>query len=293
VVGALLLAGCGAPSPGQASTAGDVTASAAPSPELSAALVQYRRDAQRGVVQVKVTNDGPEPVTVRGVELSSATFAEPAVEGKDSRLAPGTTVDLTVDLPEAVCEARDEGPVVVELAVVDASGADRTVALETARGGAGGTTGELTTGTGADVLAEVQAERCAALTVAEHVTLATDPVWVDGGPLADGTPTALGALVATPVPGGEAVTLSVEGATTLFTVTQPVSADVRADGGEVVSLPLRLSVSRCDPHAVAEDKKGYLVPVRASVAGAEPLLVEVAVPVPERGPLQALIDRTC
>ena len=46
-----------------------------------------------------------------------------------------------------------------------------------------------------------------------------------------------------------------------------------------------LSVTRCDPHAVAEDKKGYLLPVRVSVDGAEAVLVEVAVPVPERAPL--------
>ncbi len=87
--------------------------------------------------------------------------------------------------------------------------------------------------------------------------------------------------------------MAVEGATTLFTVAEPSSAELPAGTTGPVRLDVVLSVTRCDPHAVAEDKKGYLMPVRVSVDGADEVLVEVAVPVPERPPLQDLIDRTC
>ncbi len=296
----LLLAGCTAAADGAAPPSDSPSApSPDPSPvavgatELGAALVQYRRDAQRDVLQVKVTNPGEEPVTVRRVQLDSATFTAPVVADKDSVVGPGLTVDLTVDLPGAACDGRDEAPVAVELTVLDAAGEEHVVRLDTARGGAGGTTGSLADGSGADVLAEVQARRCAAITVAEHVRLSTDPEWVDGGPLPDGTPTLLGALVAEPVPGGGPVALVVQGATTLFTFVTAADASLAAGAEETVRLPLRVRVTRCDPHAVAEDKKGYLVPVRASLDGAEPLLVEVAVPVPERAALQGLIDASC
>lgn len=289
LVPALLLAGCtagadvGAPAAASGSSAAagppDAVdpggASALPSseaapPGLSASVVQYRRDAQRDVLQVKVTNDGPDPVHVTDVRLDTWTFTAPVQATKDSRIAPGTSADLTVPLGEADCDGSEQSDQVT----LEVDGA--TVRLPV----------------GDDVLVPVRDERCRAVAVAEQVVLAVSPDWVDAGEVR-GEPALRGAVTATPQPGSAAASLAVEGATTLFTVAEPSRAELPADAVGPVALDVLLTVTRCDPHAVAEDKKGYLLPVRVALDGADEVLVEVAVPVPERGPLQDLVDRTC
>ena len=145
---------------------------------------------------------------------------------------------------------------------------------------------------GDEVLGPLAAERCAVLAVSEQVGLTVAPGWVDAGEVR-GEPVLRGTVVATPRPGAGSLRLAVEGATTLFTVAEPSAVELAAGATGAVTLDVVLSVTRCDPHAVAEDKKGYLLPVRVSVDGAAEVLVEVAVPVPERAPLQDLVDRTC
>jgi hypothetical protein len=284
-----LLAGCQVGAPGSAGTA--ATGAAAPegsagptaeqteAPDLTAELVQYRRDAQRDVVQVKVTNHGDRPVLVERVTVTTTTFVAPVTAAKDSMVGAGLSVDLTVPLGQPACgpldataaaePARPTGDHVVDLGVDG-----RTVSLPV----------------GDALLQELLARRCALAAVGEVVTLAWRPVWTDGG-VVRGERALVGTLVATPVRGGEPFEVSVEGATTLFTVTEPVAA--RAQDGAPVELQVRTTVTRCDPHAVAEDKKGYLFPVTVQRDGQDPVLVEVAVPVPERVALQDLIGRTC
>lgn len=278
VVASLALAGCGAAGSVQDAAQNGVstpagTATAAGEPDLSAEVVQYRRDAQRDVVQVKVTNHGDVPVQVDRVELATTTFVAPVAEDKDSLVGPGLSVDLTVPLGEAACDNDgDDGDADpgAHAATLLVDGADLTLPLDDA------------------VLQEVRAQRCALAAVGEVVTFAWEPVWTDGG-VVRGEPALVGTLVATPV-GGATSVVSVSGATTLFTVAEPVEATLADDP---VDLAVLTTVTRCDPHAVAEDKKGYLFPVAVQVPGSEPVLVEVAVPVPERVALQDLIERTC
>ena len=291
-VACLVLAGCGStvapadPSrdPVDAATS-DVTASAAAAADLTAEVVQYRRDAQRDVVQVKVTNNGDVPVQVDRVELATTTFVTPVAEDKDSLVGPGLSVDLTVPLGEAACDSdsdsddsdSDDG---------DADDGDADPGAHTATLLVDGA--DLTLPVDDAVLQEVRSQRCALAAVGEVVTFAWEPVWTDGG-VVRGEPALAGTLVATPV-GQTTAVVSVSGATTLFTVAEPVQATL---AGEPVDLTVVTTVTRCDPHAVAEDKKGYLFPVAVQVPDAEPVLVEVAVPVPERVALQDLIERTC
>ena len=246
----------------------DDPASAAPA-GLSASVVQYRRDAQRDVLQVKVTNDGEDAVQVSHVRLDTWTFTGPVEADKDSRIGPGVSADLTLPLGEAACEGSEQ----LDLVTLVVDGATVRLPVDD------------------DVLAPVRAERCRALAVAEQVTLAVAPGWTDAGEVR-GEPALRGRVTVEPRPGSGPLVLSVEGATTLFTVAEPRRVEL-SPGGGATTLDVVLTVTRCDPHAVAEDKKGYLLPVRVAVDGAEPVLVEVAVPVPERAPLQDLIDRTC
>jgi hypothetical protein len=225
------------------------------------------------VLQVKVTNGGEAPVHVTRVRLDTPTFDAPVQADKDSRIGPGVSADLTVPLGGAVCDADPVAPG-THLVALEVDGAEVELPV------------------GGEVLGLVAAERCASVAVAQHVHLAVAPVWADAGEVR-GEPTLRGSVVATPQPGTGRVSLAVQGATTLFTVAEPAAAELAAGATVPVALDVVLAVTRCDPHAVAEDKKGYLLPVRVSVDGAEEVLVEVAVPVPERAPLQDLVDRTC
>lgn len=278
VVACLALVGCGAAgsvpdAARETASTSSPTAPAAATPDLSAEVVQYRRDAQRDVVQVKVTNHGDVAVQVGRVELATTTFVAPVAEDKDSLVGPGLSVDLTVPLGEAACDNdgsegdTDPGAHTATLLV---DGADLALPVDDA------------------VLQEVRSQRCALAAVGEVVTFAWEPVWTDGG-VVRGEPALVGTLVATPV-GDATGVVSVSGATTLFTIAEPVQATLEDDP---VDLAVLTTVTRCDPHAVAEDKKGYLFPVAVQVPDGEPVLVEVAVPVPERVGLQDLIERTC
>ena len=251
------------------SSAGSSASSAPVGPELSAEVVQYRRDAQRDVVQVKVTNHAAEPVHVDRVEVVSPTFTTTAGADKDSTVGAGLSVHLTVPLADPACSPEDAGDGAATVRL-DLDGRPVELAV------------------GDDVLREVRAARCAEQAVGEVVALVWQPAWTDAGTV-DGEPGLRGRLRATPVSSAP-VTLRVEGATTLFTVDETVTATT---AGTPVVLDVVVTVTRCDPHAVAEDKKGYLFPVRVQVADEAEVLVEVAVPVPERAQLQALIERTC
>ena len=273
--GLVVLAACSGPAPRGAVPSGAGAGSpVATGATLSASVVQYRRDAQRGVLQVKVTNAGATPVHVTHVRLESSTFVAPVEADMSSRIGPGVSADLTVPLGEVVCDdgaADDGGTHRVRLEV---DGTSVVLPVDNA------------------VLGPVRAERCVAKAVGEQVDLVVVRTWSDAGEVR-GEPVLRGAVVATPRPGATDLALAVEGATTLFTVVQPSTALLAAGATEPAALDVLLSVTRCDPHAVAEDKKGYLLPVRVSVDGAAAVLVEVAIPVPERAPLQDLIDRTC
>lgn len=289
----MLSAGCAAGAGGDGSAARAASdadppgTSASPSApvaaaDLTAEMVQYRRDAQRGVVQVKVTNHGGAAVRVQRVEVVSGTFTAPAVADKDSIVGAGLSVDLSVPLAEPRCVDVDVD-VDVDVGVdVDATGGDEHLAVLVVDG----TTVELPVDD--RVLEEVRAQRCAEAAVGELVGAAWEPTWEDAGVLG-GEPSLRGHLVLTPT-SSVPVAVAVEGATTLFTIDERVEASL---AGRPETLEVVVTVTRCDPHSVAEDKKGYLFPVRVTPEGGEETLVEIAVPVPERAALQDLIERTC
>lgn len=271
VAAALVVTGCSDPSAATAGPAGSAVPSAtSPQPSgLSATVVQYRRDQERDVLQVKVTNGGTSPVKVGRVSLDSGAFRAPVVEEKDATIAAGVSVDLTLPLGAAACGAER---VPLDVVMLDVDG--RSVVLPVV----------------GEELDQIRDRRCELQAVLRLVGLGMAPDWT--ATEVGGRPGVTGALEVSPRGGADDVTVSVEGATTLFTIVEPAAVELE-EGSAAVTLPLTLVVARCDPHAVAEDKKGYLMPVRVVVAEAPAVLVEVPVPVPERAPLQTLLDRSC
>ncbi|MFP5347657.1 MAG: hypothetical protein ACLGIA_11610 [Actinomycetes bacterium] len=238
---------------------------------VSVELLQYRRDQADRRVEVKVGNGGEADLVVTRLELrvpgfqGSGPVAEPAV------VPPGQRVDLRVPYGEPQCHLREqprEGPV-VRLWL----GQDRRATELTARAGSG-------------VLRSIFDRECAARRIASVAPLAWSPEWQSTAPGA-----VEGALLVGPVAAGHtASVLDVEG-TTLFAVTAtglPISLAV----AQTAAVPVRLTPQRCDPHAVAESKRGYAFDVRIVVNGPDGTGPEgVVVTVPLTGPGQDVAEK--
>ena len=87
----LLLGGC---SPTPATLPSGVTVT----------VFETRFDAALGQVQLRVTNESGEPLTVLRAELDSSRFVSPAVFERSQAVPSGSARDLPVKLGDAVCD---------------------------------------------------------------------------------------------------------------------------------------------------------------------------------------------
>ena len=89
------VAGCGGGDPGGTE----------PLPELTAEIVQLRRDEVLQRVEVAVTNRSAEHVVVETLELRVAGFSGGGVQRKDEPMPPGRRVNLPTPYGEISCSA--------------------------------------------------------------------------------------------------------------------------------------------------------------------------------------------
>ncbi|KSU77874.1 hypothetical protein AS031_07355 [Pseudarthrobacter enclensis] len=148
------------------------------------------------------------------------------------------------------------------------------------------------------VLPRTSAELCLAVDVAA----AADIVLEQGlEPSADGR-TAVVRLVLTPAqgmaadrPGRPLLTVHSVGGTPLLAEdpAKPWPRDVTVHaGGPAVTLPLTVRPARCDPHAVAEDKVGTLLPLTVT-AGAHSGVLKVSADAQLRAELYDFVTSAC
>ncbi|GEA86506.1 hypothetical protein [Cellulomonas cellasea] len=260
-------------------------------PEVLAALRvevrQSRTDRAARVVQVAVHNDGTTDLDVVGARLTSPTV-EGAAVSEDGRRAPaGTRRDLSVALGAPVCDAG-AGATPRATAAPDVAGT--TGAPDTA-----GTSGPTGTTTTADAtvrlevvdeagrrgtlevapedpnghLARIHGEDCAAVAVARGGTLTLGPQLATRQE-PDGRWVGTVELTLAPRAGGPEIGVDAVERTVLLDPApggaQWTAALSTAPGG---ARTVRLDVvpARCDPHAVAEDKRGTAFGVHARVDG--------------------------
>jgi hypothetical protein len=259
----MLLAACtpAATSPGAGPPTPSVTAAAAaPDAEalgtLAVEIRQSRADWGDRVVQLRVVNDGDAPLVVVTGSLTTPTAAGTATSDRArSRAVPaGTYRDFSVALGDAVCPAG-AGPVAVDLVVAaDASG--------------GRATATVTPSDPQGHLARIHGEDCAARAVAAGAVLSIGPRLTPQD--VDGVLTGSVDLTVRPVPGGPDVAVTAVDETILLAPTSGTTwtpaelVDPPPDGATAT---LAFTPGRCDPHAVAEDKRGTFFGVHASVDG--------------------------
>ena len=216
---------------------------------LTVDVTQGRTDRDARIVVMDVTNRSENPVELISAELDTPQFAEAAEWTRGTTLAPGRTVSLRASLPEPVCPVPADAAPTVSV-TFDAAGVTSTITLTP------------TQSTG--VLAIIARDDCIGVLAAEHaeIRVADTVSWIPGAH----EPASLDLLVSPTDADGSVLIIDAR-STILLSL-------VDAAGVPVEALPLGLTASadspdqritlllvpaRCDPHAIAEDKRGTIM----------------------------------
>ena len=232
---AIVLAGCAAP------------ATPAGVPDgITTELRQGRFDVEARQLVVHVENGSASPVDIDGLGVTAPVFAAPLEHDQPFDLSAGEGIDIRIDLPDPQC-GSGEGEPLVELR---GRTADEPF------------TGEVAPTDPFDTLERIGATDClaasvdavAAITLPEHLRTtgsgAAQRAWID--------------VLVTREPSGDAsFVIDVVHGTTLLNAEDgpewPLALDV-ATGGEPITITLAVRPARCDAHAIADDKRGTILP---------------------------------
>jgi len=249
---ALLLAGC-APTP-QAELPQGVTVS----------VYQSRTDLAVRQLQVTVHNASSIDLEIEGLVFDSEQFVESAVWAKPrTTIAAGRTVDLPVALPAARCD--DGTP-------------DPTATIDFALPGGAHGSATLPANDPDQRMPRLAIEDCLGQSAARYATISAS-ILPRVEQLGGGLVARLDLRVEPRLVDGLDGALLIEEArgTVLLALADPVDGSAAAsqpvaltvDGrSQTSAVTLTLVPARCDPHAVAEDKRGTVFPLRVGVDGA-------------------------
>lgn len=296
------------PGPGPEDSPNSVSASSSAIsglPAISAQINQFRDNYARQIIEIQLTNNTPEPVTVLNASLHTGLFSAAITWNPDAggiELPPRQTKSLPAQLPEATCTGAGDpmgDPTNVP--------SDKpTLRITTQPAVPGQATLEPADPHG--VLTRNNTERCvskAAEAIAEFRPVPELDAAEKGG-----TAVVRIRILPKPLPregsgstqgGGEpprepgVLTIEKIDGTPLIAEepSQPWPRDVEVlEGGPDSELRLVIRPARCDPHAVAEDKVGTLFPLRITVAGQKGVF-KVDAGAELRGRIHDFVTSTC
>jgi len=237
----LLCAGCTAAPP--AAPSGAATDGTLPE-GIGVRIFQNRFDYADRVLEISVSNVGASDFALGSASFTSARFADAARFTVPMTLTPGMTRNLRVQLGQTVCEGEPAAP--------------GTVTLSWSPDGGGTASASVAPQDDTGALDRIVAEDClvaavdsvVSITAPERLRLQGSAAWLD--------------LMLVPTGQAGAVTLDRVGPTTLLappTGTHwPVGLRIDA-ASSPRTFSLELRPARCDPHAVAEDKRGTVLPL--------------------------------
>ncbi|MFT4029530.1 MAG: hypothetical protein QM675_06605 [Protaetiibacter sp.] len=261
---ATALSSCAPAEGGSGSSAPSASASPAALPAgVSVELVQYRFDYGPRRLQLSVTNGSGHELRVTSIELRSAVFASPVAYEAGQDVPPGTTRDLPVLLSDPVC-SPDVAPTAEVIVTVVVDGGQQAM-------------GSLVPSDPLGWLARIHADDCRSAELASSASFTVGPFRVDrGGELPVGYLTITGETV----PGGPTVLVSAIDRTILFrpadaTSGWPLGWSFDA-AHPVQSTELAVVPSNCNPHILAEDKRGTFWPLEVTLGDGETGVVYLA-----------------
>ncbi|MEZ0071772.1 hypothetical protein [Planotetraspora sp. GP83] len=258
----------------------DPAPSAAPPPGLSVSLQQWRSDVPVHRLQVAVRNDTATPVFFQDVRLVSGSFQEMPAQPVNSTLGRTPRTDLPIPYGAARCDPRRIPP--VKPAVVLAR-------LRVA----GGPLHEVMFAIPHPdpLLGQLLRTECGEFMLRQSIQVAFGDTWTrTGGRLTGG--------IRILRKGGTApVTVEDIGGTTHYDL-KPASGERRPVAvipgpSTTWEIPVVVTPSRCDPHAMGEAKQAFLFPVWASVGGAQTYRVIVVPDEPSQRLFQSFATAAC
>ncbi|GAA1791507.1 hypothetical protein [Agromyces lapidis] len=214
---------------------------------LSAGVQQGRLDVEARRIVVHLENAGPAPVSITGVQLEVPALGAVLQYDDGVELSADDAIDLRLELPPPGCAAVGDEPIVRLQGRVETAPRDFV--------------GELTPDDPFDTLPRIVAGDCLESSVAEVATIAmpehlrvesegaAQRAWIDV--TVDPAPSGAGSLAISLVRGS---TLLGNEAGTDWPLDLAVTP-----GDAPVVVPLAVRPARCDPHVLADDKRGTIL----------------------------------
>lgn len=260
-----MLAGCSSGAP-----ATDPSVSTTPGSDIGGLSIEVRQgrfDVPDRVLVVAFANEGIAPVTVERAEVRSPALEPGMARTQPFELSPGDRLDVRMPLTASVCDA----------------GPDTVVAIDARLGGS--TTGggepiavELVPSDPYDTMVRIADRDCLAQSAAAAAAIVLPDRLRVAGAGADAR--AVIDVRVEPVASGDAaLTIARVLGTTLIGSeaggSWPVDVHVAAgDGPVTIELPVR--PARCDAHAIADDKRGTILPFEIETADGRSGALELA-----------------
>lgn len=272
VVLALVLAGC---------TRGErprtaATASQRPPGDLTATIVQYRRDVPRHVVQLKFSNGGRDAVEITLLDAKLPGYEAAPGGVRTTGLKAGRRVDLPAQLGAPTCDAPVSGTPSATVRVASGDGAATRMTVPVTDDG---------------LLRRLRQHDCDVQRVEAAVDVELSDSWQKTG--ADADTAVRGSATASLRPGAESVRITDVIAGELLGVTV-ATADgdpalpVELDAGHTrADMDLEVIGTRCDGHAIAESRRLMAFSFSVSVQGAPPVVLRRS---PDLAGFRTLVD---
>jgi hypothetical protein len=263
--------------------AGPEPSTSDPSAEIAVDINQSRDQYGKQAILIQLTNTSSSTLLVSSVDVQSGLFQQDITWRPLNgalELPPNQPKSLPASLPEPRCGNEAVGPAATTIHFASNTNEQRQISTE-----------------GDDpfsVLRRNADELCLAKDAAGVATIVLDPelyVAPDGR-------TAVVRLFITPTNAAthnETLVIESVSGTTLLAeqpsdpwprdITITAAADARV-------LSLRIRPARCDPHAVAEDKVGTLIPLNVAIGGRQGAL-KVPAPAELRGSIYDFVTAAC
>ena len=262
LVAGVVLSGCSGSDDDQ-SSAGE--SGAASDAGVHATLQRSTLYETHRALSLTVRSDRDRDVHIGDIRLDSPLFEPVPPEDRDARVRAGRTTGMPLPFGPADCAGEADGP--AEL-VASVDGEEVRVAIEESP---------------SDLLGTLQGNECAEVAIREQVDLRLDDGWERTGPT-----TIEGDLVMAQRQDGVMASIEQMTGNVLFTV----STDADADGDTIddhgtwlevsddqpsTSGRIHITVSRCDPHALIEFKRPFVITgfVRLGDADADAVRVDI------------------
>lgn len=219
-------------------------------------VVEFRQNRDQyatGAAVVRITNRGVADLAITDVEVGGPAFTATTSRDRRSTVPAGQIRDLAVVVPPVDCGAEDAAPTLDVVLLLDdgssiaaADVADPTDALPRIRSA-------VCTGEAVGRIAEVTAEPAVRLEGSGATTVAVLTIRVEPTGTAGRLElvTLRSTVLLQPAPTADGASSSED---------WPLGLVVDATG-DPRSIELRVVPTRCDPHALAEDKVGTLFPL--------------------------------